>query len=180
MTDPTTKQALLCIDMQNDFCLEGAPLQVMGAMACLPHCQSAVAAARQAGIRVFWVIREHDDQGAAAGPSCVLSECQQGASTKHHAVSNMPAIAGNVQATTSSILDGTFTKGLARVPPSLAPPARRSLKAFILHRARPSLSSDASAPSSGRTWTCCCAGAARTRRWRSCKQWPERGSSDER
>ena len=68
MSVASTSQALICIDMQNDFCLPGAPLQVAGAMACLPFCQTAVAAARRAGMPVFWVLREHDEQGAPPQP----------------------------------------------------------------------------------------------------------------
>ena len=57
-------QALMCIDMQNDFCLEDAPLRVNGALDCLPYCQDAVAHAREFGVPVIWVVREHHRQGA--------------------------------------------------------------------------------------------------------------------
>eukprot|EP00873_Tetraselmis_striata_P000641 jgi/Tetstr1/420905/TSEL_011968.t1 len=55
--------ALLVVDMQNDFCLPGAVLQVAGAMGCLPNVQEAVEVARGAGVHVVWVIREHDKDG---------------------------------------------------------------------------------------------------------------------
>lgn len=57
-------QALICIDMQNDFCLEDAPLRVDMAMGCLPQCQQAIAHARACGMLVVWVIREHHPSGA--------------------------------------------------------------------------------------------------------------------
>lgn len=66
------KQALLCIDMQNDFVLPDAPLRVQCAMECLPHCKHAIAEARRAGIPVVWVIREHDSQGTY---SVILKAC---------------------------------------------------------------------------------------------------------
>lgn len=57
------KQVLICIDMQNDFCLPGAPLCVQGAMDCLPQVQKAVAEARRQSIPIIWVIREHHPSG---------------------------------------------------------------------------------------------------------------------
>lgn len=57
------KQALICIDMQNDFCLPNAVLCVKGAMGCLPKVVEAVGVARARGIPVVWVIREHDPEG---------------------------------------------------------------------------------------------------------------------
>jgi nicotinamidase-related amidase len=56
--------ALLVIDMQNDFCLPGAPLCVAGAMGCLPGVRAAVSAARRAGVPVFWVLRRHAADGS--------------------------------------------------------------------------------------------------------------------
>ena len=55
--------ALVCIDMQNDFCLPDATLCVKGAMACLPNVIRAVETARTHGLKIFWVIREHDARG---------------------------------------------------------------------------------------------------------------------
>uniref|UniRef100_A0A7S0WSL0 Isochorismatase-like domain-containing protein n=1 Tax=Chlamydomonas leiostraca TaxID=1034604 RepID=A0A7S0WSL0_9CHLO len=55
--------ALICIDMQNDFCLETSPLCVKGAMSCLPHVKEALATARKHHMSIFWVIREHDPSG---------------------------------------------------------------------------------------------------------------------
>ncbi|KAL4445816.1 hypothetical protein ABPG77_009015 [Micractinium sp. CCAP 211/92] len=57
------KQALLVVDMQNDFCLPDAVLCVKGAMGCLPNVIDAVDVARARGIPVVWVIREHDPEG---------------------------------------------------------------------------------------------------------------------
>ena len=56
--------ALLVIDMQNDFCLPGARLCVAGAMGCLGGVQAAVAAARRAGVPVYWVVRQHAADGS--------------------------------------------------------------------------------------------------------------------
>lgn len=58
-----SKAALICIDMQNDFCLPTAPLCVKGAMDCLPNVEHAVAHARSNSIPVIWVIREHHPTG---------------------------------------------------------------------------------------------------------------------
>lgn len=79
-------QALLCIDMQNDFCLEDAPLRVNGAMDCLPYCQRAVAHARKQGLPLIWVVREHDAQGARSGTSlqCGRDSVSEGISHARH------------------------------------------------------------------------------------------------
>jgi nicotinamidase-related amidase len=61
--NPCHRQALLVIDMQNDFLLPDAPLCVANGMKCLPYVQQAVAAARRLGILVVWVIREHEPSG---------------------------------------------------------------------------------------------------------------------
>ena len=58
-----SKSALICIDMQNDFCLPSAPLCVQGAMECLPNVEGAVAYARSQSIPIIWVIREHHHTG---------------------------------------------------------------------------------------------------------------------
>lgn len=58
-----SKSALICIDMQNDFCLPTAPLCVQGAMECLPNVEKAVAHARSTSIPIIWVIREHHPTG---------------------------------------------------------------------------------------------------------------------
>jgi len=57
------KEALLVIDMQNDFCLPDAILCVKGAMTCLPRVVAAVEEARQRACPIFWVVREHDPSG---------------------------------------------------------------------------------------------------------------------
>ncbi|MET1154233.1 isochorismatase family protein [Arthrobacter sp.] len=51
--DPA-RSALLVIDMQNDFVLEGAPMEVPMARKRLPEMVTAVAACRQAGIPVIY------------------------------------------------------------------------------------------------------------------------------
>ena len=57
------KTVLLCVDMQNDFCLPEAVLCVKGAMRCLPKVIEAVDVARSHGVPVIWVIREHHPSG---------------------------------------------------------------------------------------------------------------------
>ncbi|EFJ49526.1 hypothetical protein VOLCADRAFT_59236 [Volvox carteri f. nagariensis] len=54
---------LICIDMQNDFCLPTSPLCVAGAMGCLPKVKQAIDVARAKQMHVVWVIREHDPSG---------------------------------------------------------------------------------------------------------------------
>ena len=65
--EPPLRAALLCIDMQNDFCLPEATLCVKGAMGCLPHVIEAVDAARRNGVPVVWVVREHHYLGERGG-----------------------------------------------------------------------------------------------------------------
>lgn len=55
--------ALLVIDMQNDFVLEDGSLRVDGGLAIVPNVIKAVQVARQRGILVVWVVREHDPMG---------------------------------------------------------------------------------------------------------------------
>ncbi|GIL52601.1 hypothetical protein Vafri_8424 [Volvox africanus] len=54
---------LICIDMQNDFCLSTSPLCVAGAMGCLPKVKEAIDVARARHLHVIWVIREHEPSG---------------------------------------------------------------------------------------------------------------------
>ena len=63
-----SKRALLCIDMQNDFCLPDALLCVRGAMQCLPNVIKAVEVAREHEVPVIWVVREHHPSGRRGGP----------------------------------------------------------------------------------------------------------------
>lgn len=65
--------ALLVVDMQRDFCLDGAPLRVAGALQCLPSCEQAVRVARERGVPVIWVVREHDASGAPSARTCPLT-----------------------------------------------------------------------------------------------------------
>ncbi|TXG68957.1 hypothetical protein EZV62_003892 [Acer yangbiense] len=58
--------ALLVIDMQNDFVLDDGLMRVDGGKAIVPNVIKAVHIARQRGILVVWVVREHDPQGRDA------------------------------------------------------------------------------------------------------------------
>ncbi|KAF5739010.1 inactive nicotinamidase [Tripterygium wilfordii] len=55
--------ALLVIDMQNDFVLEDGLMRVNGGKAIVPNVVKTVEIARQRGILVVWVVREHDPLG---------------------------------------------------------------------------------------------------------------------
>ncbi|KAJ0008369.1 hypothetical protein Pint_29724 [Pistacia integerrima] len=55
--------ALLVIDMQNDFILDDGLMRVDGGKAIVPNVIKTVEMARQHGILVIWVVREHDPQG---------------------------------------------------------------------------------------------------------------------
>ncbi|OVA20314.1 Isochorismatase-like [Macleaya cordata] len=55
--------ALLVIDMQKDFVAPGSPVCVDGGQAIVPSVIKAVDVARQRGILVIWVVREHDPLG---------------------------------------------------------------------------------------------------------------------
>ncbi|XP_021732021.1 probable inactive nicotinamidase At3g16190 [Chenopodium quinoa] len=63
MAEKWKKTALLVIDMQKDFVLPGAPLLVDGAAAILPNVIKAVEVARERGMLVVWIVREHDALG---------------------------------------------------------------------------------------------------------------------
>jgi nicotinamidase-related amidase len=56
--------ALLIIDMQNDFVLEGKPLKVAGAAAVLPKIQSVLADFRKRNLPVFHILRVHRPDGS--------------------------------------------------------------------------------------------------------------------
>jgi nicotinamidase-related amidase len=58
------KQALLIIDMQNDFVLDDRPLKVAGATAVIPKIQAVLLAFRQRSLPVFHVIRVHRPDGS--------------------------------------------------------------------------------------------------------------------
>jgi nicotinamidase-related amidase len=58
------KPALLVIDMQNDFCLPGAPFEVRGALSMVPRIQELIEAFRAHGLPVIFVIREHRADGS--------------------------------------------------------------------------------------------------------------------
>ncbi|RWR73444.1 putative inactive nicotinamidase [Cinnamomum micranthum f. kanehirae] len=57
------RTALLVIDMQNDFIKAGGPMHVAGGKAIVPSVIQAVDVARQRGMLVVWVVREHDSFG---------------------------------------------------------------------------------------------------------------------
>ncbi len=58
------RPALLIIDMQNDFVLEGKPLRVTGAAAVIPKIQSVLAEFRQRNLPVFHILRVHRPDGS--------------------------------------------------------------------------------------------------------------------
>lgn len=66
--------AVICIDMQNDFCLPDASLFVKESRACIPKCQQLIASARQMSIPVVWVIREHDCDGVVGNYSSLSDQ----------------------------------------------------------------------------------------------------------
>ncbi|KAJ6932604.1 inactive nicotinamidase [Populus alba x Populus x berolinensis] len=66
MAEKWNQTALLVIDMQNDFILEDGLMKVNGGKAIVPNVIKAVDIARQRGILVVWVVREHDPQGRDA------------------------------------------------------------------------------------------------------------------
>lgn len=51
--DPT-KCALIVVDMQNDFVLEGYPMEVPNARKAIPHIQRLIAASRELDIPIFY------------------------------------------------------------------------------------------------------------------------------
>jgi nicotinamidase-related amidase len=58
------KAALLIIDMQNDFVLEGKPLKVAGAPAVIPKIQAVLAEFRKRSLPVIHVLRVHRADGS--------------------------------------------------------------------------------------------------------------------
>ncbi|MDO9324139.1 MAG: isochorismatase family protein, partial [Methanoregula sp.] len=58
------RPALLIIDMQNDFVLDGKPLKVAGAAAVIPKIQSVLAEFRQRNLPVFHILRVHRPDGS--------------------------------------------------------------------------------------------------------------------
>ncbi|XP_020097510.1 probable inactive nicotinamidase At3g16190 isoform X2 [Ananas comosus] len=55
--------AMLVIDMQNDFILPDCSVHVADGLAIVPSVIQAVSVARERGIFVIWVVREHDRWG---------------------------------------------------------------------------------------------------------------------
>jgi len=58
------RPALLIIDMQNDFVLEGKPLKVAGAPAVIPKIQAVLAEFRKRSLPVIHVLRVHRPDGS--------------------------------------------------------------------------------------------------------------------
>lgn len=58
------KPALLIIDMQNDFVLEGKPLKVAGAREVIPKIRSVLTDFRKRSLPVFHVLRVHRPDGS--------------------------------------------------------------------------------------------------------------------
>lgn len=58
------KTALLIVDMQNDFCLPGAPLEVKGAMTVAPQIKKALDASRSHGLPIIYAIRHYRADGS--------------------------------------------------------------------------------------------------------------------
>jgi nicotinamidase-related amidase len=58
------KAALLIIDMQNDFVLDGKPLKVAGARAVIPKIHDVLALFRERGLPVFHILRVHRPDGS--------------------------------------------------------------------------------------------------------------------
>ncbi|XP_060973309.1 probable inactive nicotinamidase At3g16190 isoform X1 [Cannabis sativa] len=63
MAEKWNHTALLVIDMQTDFIHEDGHVRVNGGKAIVPNVIAAVQVARQRGILVIWVVREHDPKG---------------------------------------------------------------------------------------------------------------------
>ncbi|KAH9618547.1 hypothetical protein KSS87_006547 [Heliosperma pusillum] len=63
MTNKWKNTALLVIDMQKDFILPGSQLLVDGGAAIIPNVIHAVQTARQRGMLIVWIVREHDASG---------------------------------------------------------------------------------------------------------------------
>ena len=58
------RPALLIIDMQNDFVLEGMPDRVAGARAVVPKIQAVLAEFRKRSLPVFHIVRVHRADGS--------------------------------------------------------------------------------------------------------------------
>jgi len=58
------RPALLIIDMQNDFVLEGRPNRVIGARAVIPKIQAVLAEFRKRNLLVFHIVRVHRPDGS--------------------------------------------------------------------------------------------------------------------
>jgi nicotinamidase-related amidase len=58
------KPALLIIDMQNDFVLDGKPLRVARAQAVIPKIQTVLSEFRKRSLPVFHVLRVHRPDGS--------------------------------------------------------------------------------------------------------------------
>lgn len=64
MDDKNTRYSLIIVDMQNDFVLPGAPVQVAGAPATVPRIREALEAFRFLKWPIFHVYREYRPDGS--------------------------------------------------------------------------------------------------------------------
>ncbi|CAI8601259.1 unnamed protein product [Vicia faba] len=87
MTEIRNHSALLVIGMQKDFIDEESPVRIKGGKHIVPNVIKAVEVARQRGILIVWVLREHNPLGrdvelfrrhrytaGKVGPSCIGSK----------------------------------------------------------------------------------------------------------
>jgi nicotinamidase-related amidase len=58
------KTALLIIDMQNDFCLPGAPFEIKGAASAAPNIKKALNTSRNCGLPIIHIIRHYQADGS--------------------------------------------------------------------------------------------------------------------
>jgi nicotinamidase-related amidase len=61
---PMEKPALLIIDMQNDFVLDGKPMNVAGAQAVIPKIKAVLSEFRKRSLPVFHIMRVHRADGS--------------------------------------------------------------------------------------------------------------------
>ncbi len=64
MADEETRHSLIIVDMQNDFVLPGAPVEVAGAFATIPRIREALEAFRSVKWPIFHVYREYRQDGS--------------------------------------------------------------------------------------------------------------------
>ncbi|WJX48818.1 hypothetical protein P8452_35334 [Trifolium repens] len=90
MTENWNQTALLVIDIQKDFIDDESPIRLKGGKDIVPNVIMAVELARQRGILIVWVVREHNSLGrdielfrrhlytsGNVGPATKGSECAE-------------------------------------------------------------------------------------------------------